>query len=266
VNDTDRVRRIVERLPLLTSYQLDSIDRIITQLQGPKDFKRNVQSDLVTDAVLQDFGDALRVHHTYSAEALSKDRFEYALEQVLQGRRIRAKRAPKGNPGHDITIAGIACSLKTQADKNIKSDVIHISKYMELGKGDWTDKVDDLRGLLARFQAHLARYERIFTLRRLRHATDELYELVEIPKGLLAKAGVGALSIAANSRQNPKPGYCIVSDRQGSVEFELYFDGGTERKLQVRRLRKDLCTVHATWQFPRREADAEPVADEERDL
>jgi type II restriction enzyme len=31
--------------------------------------------------------------------------------------------------------------------------------------------------------------------------------------------------------------------------YELYFDGGTERKLQVKNLRRDLCRIHATWQF-----------------
>ena len=33
------------------------------------------------------------------------------------------------------------------------------------------------------------------------------------------------------------------------MKYQLYFDGGTERKLQIKNLRKDLCTVHATWVF-----------------
>jgi len=51
------------------------------------------------------------------------------------------------------------------------------------------------------------------------------------------------------SKQNPKPGYCSVTDDEGNVKFKLYFDGGTERKLQIKNLRKDLCIVHATWEF-----------------
>ena len=137
----------------------------------------------MTPEVLQDFGDALRIHHVFSAEALSKDRFEYALERVLLGRNIAARRAPKGNPGHDLTIRNTRVSLKTQADKGIKIGAIHISKFMELGKGEWTDKVEDLKGLLARFFEHMTRYQRIFTLRRLRDKSDEFYELVEYSKG-----------------------------------------------------------------------------------
>jgi type II restriction enzyme len=253
-----RIEHIIKRLPKLTKFQVESIDNIIAQLQRPKKFWRNPASDLISDAVLEDFGDALRIHHVFSAEALSKDRFEYALERVLNGCGIPAKRAPRGNPGHDITIRGIPCSLKTQADKNIRINTIHISKYMELGKGEWTDKISDLDGLRERFFEHLKRYERIFTLRRLRDS-DEHYELVEIPKPLLEKARTGVLRIDDRSRQNPKPGCCTVKGQDSGIEFELYFDGGTERKLQVRKLRKDLCTVHATWRFPRHVTDEEPA-------
>ena len=260
--DSERIRHIAERLPRLTGYQLDSIARIIDQLQGAKQFWRNGASDLVTEEVLQDFGDALRIHHVFSAEALSKDRFEYALERVLQGRGIAAMRAPKGNPGHDLTIKNVRVSLKTQADKGIIVGAVHISKFMELGKGVWTDKIEDLQGLLARFFEHMAKYERIFTLRRLKDKADEHYELVEIPKELLERAKTGTLRVVTESRQTPKPGYCTVPDASGTA-FQLYFDGGTERKLQVKDLRKDLCVVHGTWKFPRQQADKEPVFEDD---
>ncbi|MGH7055809.1 MAG: hypothetical protein ACREFA_18580, partial [Stellaceae bacterium] len=123
------------------------------------------------------------------------------------------------------------------------------------GKGEWTDQVEQLRGLLARFYEHITRYERIFTLRRLRDKTLEHYELVEIPKNLLEHARDGDIRIDLKSKQTPKPGFCTVTDAAG-VAFRLYFDGGTERKLQVRALRKNLCYVHATWRFPRQDADA----------
>jgi type II restriction enzyme len=52
-----------------------------------------------------------------------------------------------------------------------------------------------------------------------------------------------------DSRQNPKPGYGYVRDAAGGLKYSLYFDGGTERKLQIRALQKRLCQVHATWAF-----------------
>jgi type II restriction enzyme len=51
------------------------------------------------------------------------------------------------------------------------------------------------------------------------------------------------------STQSPKPGCCDVKDADGKLKFQLYFDAGSERKLQVRHLRKDLCMVHAYWEF-----------------
>ena len=51
------------------------------------------------------------------------------------------------------------------------------------------------------------------------------------------------------SRQTPKPGYCDVRDEAGALLFRLYFDGGTERKLQVKDLVKSTCLVHGEWEF-----------------
>ncbi len=118
---------------------------------------------------------------------------------------------------------------------------------MELGKGEWVTE-DDLYGLRDRMFAHMQSYERIFTLRCLtpNSVTTKVYQLVEIPKRLLYLASDFPCEMMHDSRQNPKPGYCRV-DEGGLPAFDLYFDGGTERKLQVRKLRVDLCNVHATW-------------------
>ncbi|SAK96704.1 hypothetical protein AWB82_07061 [Caballeronia glebae] len=75
------------------------------------------------------------------------------------------------------------------------------------------------------------------------------YELVEIPKALLLEAANCELKVCTDSTQNPQPGYGYVKDAIGQLKYALYFDGGTERKLQIKHLRKDLCKVHATWAF-----------------
>ena len=80
--------------------------------------------DVLDETSVLDFGDVLKIHHVFSAEPFTKDKFEYAFVQVLGWRGRQASLAPKGNPGHDATIDGHRFSLKTQADKNIKSDEI----------------------------------------------------------------------------------------------------------------------------------------------
>jgi type II restriction enzyme len=49
----------------------------------------------------------MRVHHSFSAEPFSKDKFEYILVTVLKLAGRKADLAPKGNPGHDATMDGV---------------------------------------------------------------------------------------------------------------------------------------------------------------
>ncbi len=247
----ERVHALCKALDELTDGQLDLIDTVVNQFR--KSFiqiERDQSSDIMTECLLQNLGDALRIHHCFSKESLSKDRFEYALEKMCNLCGINAQLAPKGNPGHDITINGVKVSLKTQADKGISEDKLHISKFMELGKGKWGSSVKHLDGLRQQFFEHMESYDRIFSLRCLSKESSKLhYELIEIPKNLLLMAKDGSLRIQTESKQNPKPGYCDVTDANGNLAFQLYFDGGTERKLQIKNLLKEQCIVHATWVF-----------------
>ena len=126
-----RVDRLTVALRELTEQQIDLIESVVAQFRKP--FLKIVRwsdSDLVNAHLLRDFGDVLRMHHCFSKEALSKDRFEYALEKTLVLCGMTATlAASRTNRGHDITINEVPCSLKTQADKTIKEDEIYISKF-----------------------------------------------------------------------------------------------------------------------------------------
>ena len=79
-----RVDRLIPALRELTEQQLNLIEIVVRQFRRPFiRIERNPASDLVDDRLLRDFGDVLRIHHCFSKEALSKDRFEYALEKTL---------------------------------------------------------------------------------------------------------------------------------------------------------------------------------------
>lgn len=240
------ISEIVEALRRLTPTQQEWVKSAIHAFGSTCQFDRAPDSDVVTDAVLASLGDRLLSHHAGSRQALSKDRFEFAFEAALNAAGIPAQLVKsRTNRGHDINIRGIPVSLKTEAAANIKDESIHVSKWMELGRGEW--KLPLLRDL---FLEHMQSYDRIFTLRRLKDADAKLrYELVEIPKALLLEAANCELEVCTNSKQNPQPGYCYVKDTDGQLKYSLYFDGGTERKLQIKHLRKCLCKVHATWTF-----------------
>lgn len=220
--DEAQLRKVLSAIEALSDGQLDLIDTVLRQFGLPKDFARAPDSDIVTDDILENFGETLRLHHCFSSEAFSKDKFEYAMETVCNQSGVPARLAAKGNPGHDITIDGVRMSLKTQADKGIKVGSLWISKFMELGQGDWSDRDEDLVGLRDQFLRHMNAYDRILSLRRLRGGESWHYELVEIPKTLLQEAEAGQLEMKHNSRQMPKPGYCYVTDGFGNTKFELY--------------------------------------------
>ncbi len=245
----ERIQRLIAAIPDLGNYRLQLVDRVVVAFNQPKDFKRDSKSSLITPEVLEDFGDILRMHHCLSHEPFSKDKFEYALECVLKEAGIAATMAPRGQRGFDIEVAGEKFSLKTEAAKAIRENTIHISKFMELGGGTWGSKPKDLIGLREQFLSALEGIRRILVLRALEKGNPFfLYELIEIPKSLLLKAASGRLEMMMDSKQQPKPGYCHVEENSNTL-FKLYFDGGGERKLQVKGLQKALCTVHATWQF-----------------
>ena len=242
------IKEITDKIPFLTEGQIYWLDRVIHVFDDFHKFEIH-NSDLFDNTTLENFGDALRIHHSFSKEPFSKDKFEYVLEKVLGMSGHSAKLASRGNRGDDIIVNGCPISLKTQADKNIKIDKIWISKFMELGKGKWGDDPEDLKRLRSMFLLHLESYERILSLRALKKSPIWLYELVEIPVALMKSAKNGRLEMKLNSKQFPKPGYCYVKNSNGEDIFQLYFDGGGERKLQVKNLLMKNCVIHATWEF-----------------
>ncbi|GAA1936648.1 hypothetical protein GCM10009775_30710 [Microbacterium aoyamense] len=214
----------------------------------------NPESDFADQDWVNEFGDQLRLHHGGSAIPLTKDKFEYAMVNTFLDSGHSSRKLGNGNPGADIEVDGAFWSLKTEAAAAIKPDKIHVSKAMELGKGNWETE-EDIAVLREKFLGHLTKYTRVFTLRCLsRTPADDssvayAYELVEIPHALLERAKDGRIEMRHNSRQNPKPAYCYVNAEDGTPGFELYFDGGTERKLQIKNLWKRHCIVHANWSF-----------------
>ena len=143
-------RELLEALDRLTPAQRQWVKVAILAFGIPRMFWRAPDSDIVTRAVLENLGDRLLSHHASSRQSLSKDRFEFALEAALNASNIPAQLVKsRTNRGHDITIQNVPVSLKTEAAKNIKENTIHVSKWMELGKGDMVLKLN-INTLIAR--------------------------------------------------------------------------------------------------------------------
>ncbi len=145
----------------LSPSQLEVVRTAAKAVAAPIDVYVNDESDIFDMDLADRFGIRLVSHHATSDEAFTKDKFEHALNGLLVEGGRKASMAPRGNPGHDMTVDDERWSLKTQADLSIKRSAIHISKFMELGKGRWETE-GDLAGLRDQMLAHMTRYDRIF--------------------------------------------------------------------------------------------------------
>lgn len=250
-----RIDAIIKRLTRLRAGQLTAIEATIASFEIPVQVWINPDSDFATPEFGDAMADVLRAHHASSLESFTKDKTEYAMVRILGGLGHKAAKSPPTFPGNDITVDEVRFSLKTQADAAINENLLHVSKFMELGKGEWRNEAD-LAAQRDRMLAHMRNYERILDLRclsrnrRIYRPGYFRYELVEIPKALLQRAADAVITMAVGSKQTSNnPGYGRVYDESGSLLFELYFDGGGERKLQIRSLAKSACIVHATWEW-----------------
>jgi type II restriction enzyme len=252
--DKERLEALIAKLSDLSPSKLALIEKAVARYALPiqTTLAKNVRP--FTKPVVEAFGDSLLTHHAMSSQPFTKDKFEYALIAAFLAATVPAEDSgSRTRAGFDISVAGVPWSLKTQANRAIRPDEIWISKFMEMGRGQWATAAD-LPNLRDRFLHHMQDYERIFTLRHQKRGTTadgehHLYELIEIPKALMQEASGGEFEWMADSHQNPKPGYCRVPDHVGGCKFELYFDGGTERKLQIKHLKMQYCALVATWQF-----------------
>lgn len=132
----DRIKRVEKLLPSLKDSQIGWLEEIAKQFNRPYTFERNDLSDIISDCMLGEIGDALRLHHCFSKESFTKDKFEYLMERAGNLCGVDAKLAKRGNPGHDITINNEKSSLKTQANKGINRSYIHISNSWNWEKGN----------------------------------------------------------------------------------------------------------------------------------
>ena len=82
MND-NRVNKVIETLKKLSEAQFELVESIINEFSTPYLLKyQNPTSDIVNNRVLRDFGDTLRIHHIFSQEPFTKDKFEYAFVKI----------------------------------------------------------------------------------------------------------------------------------------------------------------------------------------
>src|SRR5215204_6092041 len=99
ITKEERIKRLVTYLPELSEGQIIWVERIVYQFSRPKTFVRLKSSKLIpNNSIMEDFGDALRIHHCFTDEPFTKDKFEYALVNVCNYYGLKSEKSKNNKP------------------------------------------------------------------------------------------------------------------------------------------------------------------------
>jgi hypothetical protein len=244
----EQQKLVIAQMEALTPQQLVHVQAILAKFSQPIDAKLvNGGGSFVTQCVVTEMGVRLMAHHARSTQAMTKTLFEHAFNDSLNACKIPSEMHKSGtNRGYDLTVNGVRVSLKSESS-SVRVDKLHISKWMELGKDPWEPMFQHRQ-----FLGHLDNYDVILTLRCLSKSGTVSYELLEIPKAIFTSHPTPEFVLKPGKTSGQKavpPASAYVRDAKGGLIYELYHDGGSERKLQIKQLAKSACIVRATWQF-----------------
>lgn len=243
----DPLLEIVKRLH---PVQVDLLIEMAHAMSRDVEETFDPSSDIAAADFRVSFRNRLLIHHAANEAKLTKKAFEYAFRaaSAADGKAAFIT-SSQTNPGADVTVDGVAFSLKTEAAASIREKHITISK---LSEGRWIQQCGSLEELaqatITRIPAHLQQYDRILTLRAHNlSAVKVRYELVEIPRSLLLQ--VQGLAVSDFSPRTPQGGSTARVKMGGQDAFTLRLDG-SDGKVTIANLRVNLCTLHGSWAIP----------------
>jgi len=255
-NDRDEERKellkFIEGFGAAEIRQLVNIARVMSR---PIEEMRSPDSDLVGDGFAAEFRARLLAHHGTHTTGMDRLAFEAALTAAAAQEGHTSTAAPSRTTRFwDVKIDDAQISAKTSAARNMRRDVIEISKLSEAA---WIQDMRSARDRHARtlelFRDFVAAVQRWFILRIFETAENFTYELVEIPMSFF-DAPVQALSVQEFDSDGPR---ITVRDPNGRDLFVLALDR-SDSKITLKRINKGNCLVHATWVVPKA-----PIVDDE---
>ena len=247
--DNSKRDELVDAIDRLNSIQVEVLASIVAKFT--EDIRsEHPRNDFLTETAFEYFSTRLAAHHASSSVALKKENFEHILEHAFKRAGHNANQTVgMTHRGADLEVDGSFYSLKTEAAKGLNPKSITISKLMEArwirDLGSHENAPDQVR---EKVLSHLHEYERIFMLRSYGDEERIRYDLVEIPKDVLAmveylqpcdfnpltKAGGTGANVMMNGRK----------------AFRLVLDGSVE-KVTISGLDVRLCPLHAWWELGR---------------
>lgn len=218
------------------------LDELLTAMRSPCEAAFLAEPSIVSDNFAKEFRATLLIHHYFLKAPLATNSFEAAFVRAADAAGHDIKPAPDGQRFWDVELDGRKISLKSTAAANLRDSSLHISKLCEAA---W---IQDMRGAAQRedetkrlFSEYTGLVDSIIQLRLFKKKA--FYELVEIPTALLAQ--VADVPRAEFSPDGPSIGIPVGKD---PPDFTLKLDR-SDAKITLANIRKDVCSVLATWQL-----------------
>lgn len=225
--DTPEERRLKEFLAALRTPCL--VERNNASWFNDREFEEEFRSKLLT-------------HHCYIGSPLFQQSFDSAFISSCAHVGMDVDRAPDGQRFWDVQIEGKKISLKSTKAKNLREDLIHISKLTEAA---W---IQDCRTAKKRcdetfnlFRQYCSEVDSIIQLRYF--GSSKRYELVEIPVTLFRQV------LDLDPRHFAADGPTInIPVGKDPPDFTLKLDR-SDAKVTIANISKELCTVHGNWRL-----------------
>jgi type II restriction enzyme len=146
------------------------------------------------------------------------------------------------SPWHDLSVAGVKLSIKSETGKATRATKISITKLCTTETGEW-----DVAALVAHTIAHIRRHDRMLMIRAIWKTAAFDYQLMEIPLDLLQRMTTADF-LEVGTRKGRRSFAGDVSER-GEKLFRVHFDGA-DGKCQVHGLLVNRCQMLRTWSQP----------------
>ena len=199
--------------------------------------------ELLTDQFLAAVQSLVERHHTIYPRLPPQGLFFEALVEQsfhLAGwRDCEVIPTTPNSPQHDLSVAGVRLSIKSETGKATKIDNISITKLCTTETGTW-----DAKSLVAHTIAHIHRCDRMLMLRAIWKDEGFDYQLVEIPLSLLSRMNEVEF-FEVGTRQGRRSLATDIMDGNRKL-FRVHFDGA-DGKCQIHGLLVELCSVLRKW-------------------
>ena len=226
----------------LNQAEKKRIGEFLLALRRPCSVQRNQSSFFNTTEFEDDFRSRLLAHHEYIRTPLFQDSFHSAFIEAARGAGLNPVIAPSGARFWDLEIAGRRISLKSSKAKNMRPDLLHISKLTEAA---W---IQDCRTSTKRreetfrlFNEYTTNVHSIIQLRYFYN--KEMYELVEFPASLFRQI----FDVQREHFNADGPTINIPIGKE-PPDFTLKLDR-SDAKITIANINKLICTVHGTWEL-----------------